>query len=139
MGFFNYYLSLGLCLAAIALSWRLTPPRMIAGPTLLVIAYSAHKMPVLWVAAVVAYVYVSLSAALAPITQGARVINGLYSSAGRLPLLLHNIDGACISRFFGYASYEPASRAVLVNVYGDNKLVLHDPRTFDEVHLGSLL
>jgi hypothetical protein len=303
MGFFNYYLSLGLCLAAIALSWRLTPPRMIAALALLVIAYSAHNMPVLWAAAVVAYVHVTrrlsgwarttlpmisgvcvgavillvgrifecgwsseqisgalgldqlwlyrpqyfflslafvsiwglaaakaldvkrsalpldliaftalagvilptwvklkaysvpltyigprttlmtallvsatlapfvtrrlaicsalicgvffsllyadsqrlneiesgISAALATIPQGSRVINGLYSSAGRLPLLLHNIDRACIGHCFSYASYEPASRAFLVNAYGDNPLVLHDSRTVDEVQLGSFV
>jgi len=80
-----------------------------------------------------------ISAALVSIPQGARVINGLYSSAGRLPLLLHNIDRACIGRCFSYASYEPASRAFLVNAYGENPIVLHDPLTVDEVQLGSFV
>jgi hypothetical protein len=301
MGFFNYYLSLGLCLAAIALSWKPTPLRIIAAVALSVIAYSAHNMPVLWATAAVTYIYATrllsgwaravlpmisgicisavillirrafecgwslaqtsglalgldqlwlyrphyfflslafasiwglvaakaldvkrsalpidliaftalaavifpnwiklkaysvpltyiaprttlmtalllsamlapfvtkrlaicsavvcaaffsllyadswrlneiergISAALAPIPRGARVINGLYADAGNIPLLLHNIDRACIGRCFSYASYEPASRAFLVNAYGDNPLVLHDPTTVDEVQLG---
>jgi hypothetical protein len=55
MGFFNFYLSMGLCLWALSLAWNSTPRRLaLAGP-LLVLAYVAHALPVVWAAGLCVY------------------------------------------------------------------------------------
>ena len=55
IGFFNFYLSLGLCLAAMALAWRWTAGRLAAAGALLVVAFVAHALPVAWAVALMAY------------------------------------------------------------------------------------
>jgi len=55
MGFFNFYLSLGLCFWALAIGWKLAPRGLAAAALLLVVAYVAHGMPVAWAAAVFGY------------------------------------------------------------------------------------
>ena len=57
MGFFNFYVSLGLCFGAMALLWRGGPRRTIAAIPLFAIAWLAHALPVIWAFAVLAYVY----------------------------------------------------------------------------------
>ncbi|MGB9604260.1 MAG: hypothetical protein ACPL88_00090 [Bryobacteraceae bacterium] len=55
MGFFNFYLSLGLCLWALALVWR----RGLRNPwayVLLALAAFAHAMPAVWAAGVAVYI-----------------------------------------------------------------------------------
>jgi hypothetical protein len=56
MGFFNFYLSLGLCLWYLAIlwgsSWRI---RALAAP-ILILAWIAHPFPVVWAAGTVAYI-----------------------------------------------------------------------------------
>ena len=56
MGFFNFYLSLGLCLWYLAIScdghWRI---RALAAP-LLIVAWIAHPLPVVWAVATAAYI-----------------------------------------------------------------------------------
>src|ERR1041385_2501594 len=55
MGFFNFYLSLGLCFWAISLIWE-WKPRGIAGAVFfLALAYLAHALPVVWTAGLLAY------------------------------------------------------------------------------------
>jgi len=54
MGLFNFYLSLGLCLAAMALARRWKWPWIATGAGLLLLAYPAHSMPVLWAMSVLA-------------------------------------------------------------------------------------
>jgi hypothetical protein len=59
-GFFNFYLSLGLCFWALTLAWDWTPWRIAAAAVLLAIAYSAHALPVAWAISVLAYVRIAL-------------------------------------------------------------------------------
>lgn len=55
IGFFNFYLSLGLCFFALALAWNWTPQRIAAAAVLLVLAYVAHGLAVAWAVALLAY------------------------------------------------------------------------------------
>jgi len=55
MGLFNFYLSLGLCLWAMALAWTPSPGRFGAAAALLAVAYVAHGLPVAWGIAAIAY------------------------------------------------------------------------------------
>ncbi len=59
MGFFNFYLSLGLCFWALALSWKPARLRIAMAGVLLALAYSAHALPVLWTVCVMAYVWIA--------------------------------------------------------------------------------
>jgi hypothetical protein len=55
MGFFNFYLSLGLCFWALALLWKASPRRVAAAVPILVLAYLAHALPVAWAACLAGY------------------------------------------------------------------------------------
>lgn len=59
MGFFNFYLSMGLCLWAMALLWEMSPRRIAPAALLMAVAYTAHALPVLWAAGLLAYVAVA--------------------------------------------------------------------------------
>ena len=59
MGFFNFYLSLGLCFWALALAWNLAPRRVLAAVPILALAYTAHGLPVAWACAVVVYLWIA--------------------------------------------------------------------------------
>ena len=59
MGFFNFYLSLGLCFWAMALLWQPTWKRVAAALPILALAYVAHGLPVIWAAGLVSYVLVA--------------------------------------------------------------------------------
>lgn len=48
MGFFNFYLSLGLCFWALAALWRPTKRRIAAAVVLLAVGYLGHALPVVW-------------------------------------------------------------------------------------------
>jgi hypothetical protein len=56
MGFFNFYLAMGLSLWAMALLWRPRPWRVAAAVALLALAYLAHALPVVWCVASMGYV-----------------------------------------------------------------------------------
>jgi hypothetical protein len=58
-GFFNFYLSLGLCFWALALAWEWTRRGFVAAAVLLAIAYFAHALPVVWTISVLAYMWVA--------------------------------------------------------------------------------
>jgi len=58
MGFFNFYLSLGLCFFALALAWDWDVRRLAGAAALLAVAYLAHSLPVLWAGGVLVYVWV---------------------------------------------------------------------------------
>jgi hypothetical protein len=64
MGFFNFYLSLGLCFWAMAVMWEMTPRRIALAFPIFLLAYAAHALPVLW--AVGLLVYVGLARRLHP-------------------------------------------------------------------------
>ena len=59
MGFFNFYLSLGLCFWALALAWEWKPWRLAAAAPVLALAYLAHALPVVWTAGLFAYLWLA--------------------------------------------------------------------------------
>jgi hypothetical protein len=68
MGFFNFYLGLGLGFWALALLWEPNPRRVAAAIPILAVAYLAHALPVGWVVGLAAYKIVAdhLSGKLRP-------------------------------------------------------------------------
>ena len=56
IGFFNFYLSLGLCLWYLAIFWRSGWRIRVAAIPLLMLAWTAHPFPVLWAVGTAAYV-----------------------------------------------------------------------------------
>ena len=56
MGFFNFYLSLGLCFWAMAVIWEMKPRRVALALPIFLLAYLAHALPVLWTAGLLMYV-----------------------------------------------------------------------------------
>jgi hypothetical protein len=59
MGFFNFYLSSGLCLWALALGWNLAPRRLLAAVPILLVANIAHSLPVIWACAVLGFLWLA--------------------------------------------------------------------------------
>ena len=59
IGFFNFYLSLGFCLWALALAWNLETRGLAAAAGLLVAAYIAHALPVFWAIGVIGYLWLA--------------------------------------------------------------------------------
>lgn len=59
MGFFNFYLSLGLCFWALALAWEWSPRRWAPAAALLLLAYLAHALPVAWAVCLAGYLAVA--------------------------------------------------------------------------------
>src|SRR5262249_49454347 len=91
MGFFNFYLSMGLCFWAISLAWELTPRRLAAAAGLLPVAYMAHALPVAWSIGLLGYA--TLARRIGPRLRGrltAMVLlsmAALHLAAGRLVVL----------------------------------------------------
>jgi hypothetical protein len=59
MGFFNFYLSMGLCFWVLALVWDWSPRRLAAAVPLLGLAYVAHGLAVAWAVALMIYLLVA--------------------------------------------------------------------------------
>jgi len=59
MGFFNFYLSMGLSLCVMAMVWRPSLKRWLLAAPVLLLACLAHDLPVLWAISVIAYLYAS--------------------------------------------------------------------------------
>jgi len=55
IGFFNFYLGLGLCLWALAVTWDRPASRLIVALPILVLAWTAHALPVAWAVALIAF------------------------------------------------------------------------------------
>jgi hypothetical protein len=55
MGFFNFYISLGLCFGIVALCWRGSLRQSLFALPLLALAWLAHALPVVWTLGVLAY------------------------------------------------------------------------------------
>jgi len=55
MGFFNFYLSLGLCFWALALVWKWSARRAAVAAAILAVAFAAHALPVAWTVCLLAY------------------------------------------------------------------------------------
>jgi hypothetical protein len=116
MGFLNFYLSLGLCLWAMALAWNWKRRGLIAGALLVGIACVAHTLPVMWAAAITIYAWLWRRT---PFAQRAYLMGGALAAvlAGGIairmsfPTLwfgqqLTNILGVDQARVFG-GSYQP--------------------------------
>ena len=88
MGFFNFYMALGLCFWALALGWRLEPRRLALAGAVLLVAYTAHALPVLWTAGVFAYYW--LARKLRP---GSRIylLGTALALLGTAQFLLHRL------------------------------------------------
>ena len=71
MGFFNFYLSLGLGFWVLALLWEPNARRVAAAVPILAVAYLAHALPVAWVVGLAAY----------------KIVAGLLSDKQRLYLI----------------------------------------------------
>ena len=111
-GFFNFYLSLGLCFAALALAWDLRPRRLVIASSLIPVAYLAHVLPVVWALAVVAY----LAIARFDATSGRRLV--LLAPA--ILILVHwSID------YVGMTVWSPRQ---LLFATGLNQLFVYDAR-----------
>jgi hypothetical protein len=59
MGFFNFYISMGLCFWAMSMMWRLDLRGFATGVAVLALAYFAHALPVYWSCGLMAYVAVA--------------------------------------------------------------------------------
>jgi hypothetical protein len=57
MGFFNFYLSLGLCFWALAVAWNFAARRVLAAAVIFLLAYVAHGLPVAWACAVLGFLW----------------------------------------------------------------------------------
>jgi hypothetical protein len=55
MGFFNFYLSLGLCFGGLALAWEGSRQRIAAAIPLFALAYVAHGLPLVWAIGALGY------------------------------------------------------------------------------------
>jgi hypothetical protein len=89
MGFFNFYLSMGLCLCYLALSWareRSWQIRVLAAPVLIV-AWIAHPFPVVW--AVGSAVYIAAASGLTPSRRGFLVALGMAALIAARYILTH--------------------------------------------------
>ena len=60
-GFFNFYLSMGLCLWALALGWSCRAKALAGAAGLLVAAYLAHALPLAWAVGLLGYRWLTLA------------------------------------------------------------------------------
>jgi hypothetical protein len=81
MGFFNFYLSMGLCLWALATIWDWRPRRVAIAMSLLLLAYTAHALPVLWVGGLILYQWLARR-----ISARARIYVTAFSLLGMVAL-----------------------------------------------------
>jgi hypothetical protein len=59
MGFFNFYLSMGLCFWAMRLAWQVSGRRLALAAPLLLLAYVAHALPVVWTGGLLTYIVIA--------------------------------------------------------------------------------
>jgi hypothetical protein len=55
MGFFNFYLSMGLCFWVLSVAWHWTPRGVAVALPILLLAYLAHALPVIWTVGLLLY------------------------------------------------------------------------------------
>jgi len=112
MGFFNFHLSLGLCFWALAACWRPTRQRVLAGGGILILASTAHALPVLWTLGLLGY------------TAAARRAPARYRPlmTGGCVVLLAAVNRILMTMYFSYWSPRQvvaASGADQVWVFGE--------------------
>jgi len=59
MGFFNYFLSLGLCFWTLALAWEPTRVKVAWAAAILILAYVAHPLPAAWAICILGYTWLA--------------------------------------------------------------------------------
>ena len=59
MGFFNFYLSFGLCLWALCLAWHWETRRLALSAAIILVAWIAHPLPVAWSLSMLGYIYLA--------------------------------------------------------------------------------
>ena len=59
MGFFNYYLSLGICFWYLSVAWNGEKKRLFLAAPLLLLAWTAHPLPVIWAVGLLVYVLIA--------------------------------------------------------------------------------
>ncbi len=59
MGFFNFYLSIGICFWVLSLAWDLRARGLALAAPLVLLAYLAHALPVVWMAGLMFYVFLA--------------------------------------------------------------------------------
>jgi hypothetical protein len=70
------------------------------------------------------YVEGLLEQSVAQLPYRTRVVSALCDQRGDVNLVGHTLDRACIGRCFGYANYEPSSKAFRVQVKGESPVVV---------------
>jgi len=117
VGLCNFYLSLGLCLWALALTFQPSAGRLAASAALGALAFTAHALPVAWAAAFAAY----------------RVSAQRLGTGGRLLLFASSTAALWALRRAAFAWFEAVDRPSVVFlgagadqlwVYGDRSLKL---------------
>jgi hypothetical protein len=93
MGFFNMYLSLGLCFWAIGAAWDAKPAGLGIAAVLLVVAYVTHGLPVAWAVALGAYTWAARR------TPAARLPQLLLAGVAAIVALKFLIENATITRW----------------------------------------
>jgi hypothetical protein len=92
MGFFNFYLAMGLSFWAMALSWNPRPRNLALAAGLAIAAYTAHALPVLWAAGLLVYAWAARklpAAARARLLAGALLLMGIAHAALTRALAAH--------------------------------------------------
>lgn len=77
MGFFSFYLSLGICFWILSLLWEPSPRRIAAAVPLALLAYVAHVLPLIWAVGLLFYMWIAPR-----ISQRARAWVAAVSLAG---------------------------------------------------------
>jgi|SRR5579862_4487555 len=91
MGFFNYYLSLGICFWFLAAAWNGERQRQFLAAPLLLLAWTAHPLPVIWTIGMVLYVF--FARALRPSQTAWLLVFGIVLLAGIREVLVKLFDG----------------------------------------------
>jgi hypothetical protein len=93
MGFFNFYLSLGLCFWGLSMVWDWSARRMALAMPVFILAYMAHALPVVWAGSLV--LYLLIAGRVAPRTRVYMIAASLLAM-----VLLHAvIDRTMVSRW----------------------------------------
>jgi hypothetical protein len=83
------------------------------------------------------YVEGLLEQSVAQLPYGTRVVSALCDQRGDVNLVGHTLDRACIGRCFGYANYEPSSKAFRVRVEGESTVVVTTDAESGALQLGT--
>jgi hypothetical protein len=89
IGFFNFYLSLGICFWALALAWDFQARGLAIAAGLLMPAYLAHALPVFWTAG--AAVYLAVARRVTGVRVLAAFLAGIVALRVLIPVLIETL------------------------------------------------